>query len=152
MTNQGSDIEVTLRVSDIERVVRDAKIQEIVADCQAQGKAIGPCTEDAVLERLIDLFSEEGAAPFTPEPMAAWVDGGPAEACRPCALPVAIQWYKEELETEGQRALATGLEAIALAEDPLTTALEMDRLKAVVAPNVKLRLLDFDAATQANTP
>ena len=151
MTNQGSDIEVTLRVSDIERVVRDAKIQEIVANCQAQGKPVGPCTEDAVLERLIDLFSEAGE-PFTTEPMAAWIDGGPADACRPCALPIAIQWYTEELQTQGQNELAAGLERIALAEDPLTTAHELDRLKAVVAPNVKLRLLDFDAATQANTP
>ena len=151
MTNQGSDIEVTLRVSDIERVVRDAKIQDIVANCQAQGKAIGPCTEDAVLERLIDLFSEE-ASPLTPEPMALWVEAGPADACRPCALPIAIQWYKEELEAEGQSVLATSLERIALAEDPLTTAQEMDRLKGVVAPKLKLRLLDFDAAIQANSP
>ena len=151
MVNQGSDIEVTLRLSDIERVVRDAKIKEIVANCESQGKDLGACTEDAVLERLIDLFSEE-AAPITPEPMALWVDAGPADACRPCALPIAIQWYKEELEAHGQGTLATGLERIALAEDPLTTAQELDRLKAVVAPNVKLRLLDFDAATQANTP
>ena len=151
MTNQGSNIEVTLRVSDIERVVRDAKIQDIVANCQAEGKPIGPCTEDAVLERLIDLFSEE-ASPLTPEPMALWVGAGPTDACRPCALPIAIQWYKEELEAEGQSVLATSLERIALAEDPLTTAQEMDRLKGVVAPKLKLRLLDFDAATQANTP
>ena len=152
MQNQGSDIEVTLKVSDIERVVRDAKIRQIVEDCQTQGKDIGACTEDAVLERLVDLFSEEGAAPFTPASMATWVNGGPADACRPCAMPVAIQWYKEELETEGQSALAISLEQIALAEDPLTTAQEMDRLKGVVAPKLKLRLLDFDAAIQANSP
>lgn len=151
MTTQGSDIEVTLKVSDIERVVKDAKIREIVANCQTQGGNLGACTEDAVLERLIDLFSEEGA-PFTPEPMAAWVNAGPADACRPCALPVAIQWYKEELQTEGQGALAAGLEAIALVEDPLTTAKELDRVKGVVGPKLKLRLLDFDAATQANSP
>lgn len=150
MNNQGSDIEVTLKVSDIERVVKDAKIKEIVETCQTQGKDIGACTEDAVLERLIDLFSEEGP-PLTPDPMTVWVNGGPADACRPCALPVAIQWYKEELEAEGQSGLASGLEAIALAEDPLTTAQEMDRLKEVVAPKLKLRLLDFDATTQANT-
>ena len=151
MNTLGSDIEVTLRLSDIERVVKDAKIKDIIKDCEVQGGNLGACAEDAILERLIDLFSEE-SAPFTPESMATWVNGGPADACRPCALPVAIQWYKEELETEGQGALATSLETIALAEDPLTTAREMDRLKAVVAPNVKLRLLDFDAATQANTP
>ena len=145
------DIEITLNLSDVERVVKDSKIRQIVENCQTQGKDVGACTEDAVLERLIDLFSEE-AAPFTPEPMATWVNAGPADACRPCALPIAIQWYKEELETEGQNALATGLEQIALAEDALTTAQEMDRLKGVVPPKLKLRLLDFDAATQANTP
>jgi hypothetical protein len=146
-----NDIEVTLKVSDIERVVKDAKIKEIVEDCRLQGKDIGACTEDAVLERLVDLFSEDGP-PLKAEPMATWVNEGPADACRPCALPVAIQWYKEELEAEGQSSLATSLEAIALAEDPLTTAQEMDRLKNVVGPKLKLRLLDFDATTQANTP
>ena len=150
MNNQDSDIEVTLKVSDIERVVRDAGIKEIIKECETQGTEVGACAEDRILERLVDLFSEEGD-PLTAEPMAVWVNGGPADACRPCALPVAIQWYKEELEADGQRALASGLEAIALAEDPLTTAREMDRLKEVVQPKLKLRLLDFDATTQANT-
>ena len=151
MSSQGSDIEVTLKVSDIERVVRDAGIKQIIKDCEVQGKDVGLCAEGAILERLIDLFSEEGPA-FTPALMADWVNKGPTDACRPCALPVAIQWYKEELETEGQTGLAANLERVALSEDPLTTARELDRLKEIVAPKLKLRLLDFDAATQANTP
>lgn len=151
MSNQGIDIEVTLKVSDIERVVRDAGIKEIIKDCELEGKDVGACAEGAILERLVDLFSEEEAT-FTPELMADWVNKGPADACRPCALPVAIQWYREELALEGQPDLAANLEKVALAEDPLTTARELDRLKVVVAPKLKLRLLDFDAATQANTP
>lgn len=149
-------IEVTIKVTDLERIVKDARVKEIVEQCSLKGADLGACVEVALLDRLVEIFSEEGQPGVNPEappkPMQDWVTVGPADGCRPCALPVALQWYKDELTTEGQSELAAQLEQVGTSEDPLTTAKEMDRIKDVVTPKTRGRLLEFDATTQANTP
>ena len=145
------EIEVQLPVKDIQRIVKDAKVREIVAKCeQTEPGRIGECVEGELLDRLVQMFSEDA----TPVSMERWVaeDPDPARAdCRPCALPVTIQWYSGELKARGLETLAKKLEETALTTDPLTSAKELDNIKAVVDGDTRKRLLDFDAATQANS-
>lgn len=148
------NIEISLPLSDIERVVRDPKIRDLVDSCAANEPGrVGECVQDLLLERLIELYTED-----EPEllPMKNWIADDPdpsdEENCRPCALPVTITWYADELKERGRADLADELERTGVALPPLTVAEEMDRIKAIVEPETRARLEDFDKATQVNSP
>ena len=151
-----NDIEVTLSVQDIEKVVRDVRIKEIIAECEIKEPGnIGACTEDRLLDRLMDIFDREEQDPnFKLTSMADWINNDPDpnnnENCRPCALPVTLAWYRDELKNTGRNDLATRLTEISLSANPLTVAQELDSIKSSVGAKERARLLDFDAATQVN--
>ena len=144
-------IEVTLSLIDIQRVVKDAGVRQIIEQCALTGEQLGACVEDRLLERLVQLFSE-AEPPLIPIPLADWVVAGPADGCRPCALPITIGWYRDALKERGYGDVAEQLEKAATHEDPLTTAKRMDTIKATVRPEVRRHLIDLDAAVQANSP
>lgn len=152
-------LSVTLSVQDIEKVVRDIRIKEIIAECEVKEPGnIGACAEGELLERLIDIFDREEPdreePDYKPVKMADWIKSDPDpdgnENCRSCALPVTLQWYRDELRTMNRNDLATRLEGIGLSANPLTVAQELDSIKDVVGAKERARLLDFDAATQVN--
>lgn len=153
MVEKSEGFSAMLSVQDIERVVKDVRIKEIIAECELKETGnIGGCAEGELLERLIDIFDHE--EPLQPIPMADWIKTDPhpdgSEICRPCALPITVRWYKDELESMGRKDLATRLEGISLSANPLTTAQELDTIKNTVGAKERARLLDFDAATQVN--
>ena len=147
-------LSVTLSVQDIEKVVRDVRIKEIIAECEIKEPSnIGGCAEGKLLDRLVEIF-DDGEPDFKPAKMADWIKTDPnpedGEICRPCALPITVRWYKDELVKLGRKDLATKLEGIGLSANPLTLAQELDTIKDVVGAKERARLLDFDAATQVN--
>ena len=154
MQQRKDEIEFTLPLRDIEKIVKDSRIKELISECERDSPGeIGGCVEDKLLDRLVEIFSEEEEI-ITPIPMKEWVESDPnpddGEACRPCALPVTLQWYAEELRANGEERLAKNLENTGLTEDPLTTAEEMDNIKDAVGAKLRERLLELDATTQAN--
>ena len=147
---------LTLASKDIERIVRDAKVREIVEQCSTQEAGrIGECVEAGLLDRLIELFAQdEDGLVLVPVSMQKWIETDPnpedSDKCRTCALPVTIQWYRDELKLRNQSELAKRIESIGLSANPLTAAKELDNIKLAVDEETRKRLLDFDAATQAN--
>lgn len=157
MSKPEDTLSVTLSVQDIEKVVRNVRIKEIIAECEIKEPGnIGACAEDELLERLMDIFDpdEQEGSDFVPVKMADWIKSDPDpdgnETCRSCALPVTLQWYRDELKNMNRSDLATRLERISLSANPLTVAQELDTIKDVVGAKGRARLLDFDAATQVN--
>lgn len=155
------EIQVTLSVKDIEKIVRDSKVKELVEECAINEPGrIGECAETLLLDRLVEIFSEESQDSESheekkSESMEDWIKNDPdpdsPDQCRPCALPIALAWYKEELKEQGRDDLAEELKNTGLSSDHLTTAKEMDNIKDAVDTKLKERLLEFDATTQANT-
>ena len=147
---------LTLASKDIERIVRDAKVREIVEQCSIQEAGrIGECVEAGLLDRLIELFAQdEDGLVLVPVSMQEWIETDPnpedSDKCRPCALPVTIGWYMNELESRKRFDLARKIERVGLSANPLTAAKELDSIKSAVDEETRNRLLDFDAATQAN--
>ena len=161
VANNELGVEVTLSLSDMKKVLGDGKIKELVEQCAetASGSGdVGSCVEDALLERLTEMFEEpneeSNEEPLQPVPMADWIKNDPNpgddEICRPCALPITVRWYRDELTNIGRKDLAARLVEIGLGANPLTTAEELDNIKNVVGAKERARLLDFDAATQVN--
>ena len=76
----------------------------------------------------------------------------PDTTCKPCVLPVALQWYVETLDENGLAEMARGLETSAKSPtiDPLTLAQELDTIKARVDPNLRNRLRELDCTLQVN--
>ena len=149
-----NDVEFTLPVQDIERIVKDARIKEIIAECNVTAPGhIGECAEEKLLERLLDMFGND-EPDYNPVSMSEWIKSDPnpdgGETCRPCALPITVQWYRDELKNMNRNDLATRLEGIGLSANPLTVAQELDTIKDIVGAKERARLLDFDAATQVN--
>lgn len=153
--------DITLSLSDVEKVLRDPEIRDLIDTCAIDSPGnIGVCVQDLLLDRLMTMFTpeEELAAQegdvLDAMSLVAWLESDPnpddLENCRPCALPVTLRWYSDYLRENGQPQLAYTLERKGLQDDPLTWVKEMDRIKSIVAPELRDRLLDFDKSTQAN--
>ena len=76
-----------------------------------------------------------------------WLDGD-TSYCRPCIMPVPIDWYQQELRERGQGDLADELERARMTEDPATVAQVMDSIKEKVNHDTRYRLMEFDCYTQ----
>ena len=52
-------IEVTLTLSDMKKVIDDGKVKELVQLCgETEPGNVGACVEDALMDRLTEIFSE----------------------------------------------------------------------------------------------
>lgn len=139
-----------LSLSDLGKVMNDPIVREIIKGCSLDSSP-ADCIKGPLLDRVIEMFAPAPASqPLLT--MEKWVETGDpsADSCRPCALPVTLQWYAEELEKNGLSDLSAQIKDIGLTADPLTLAREMDRVKATVEPGLRSRLLDFDQAIQVN--
>ena len=157
VANNELGVEVTLTLTDMKKVLSDGKVKEIVEQCEETASGTGEvasCVEDALLERLTEMFSESSEEIIQPILMVDWIKNDPnpedGEICRPCALPITVRWYRDELKKMNRNDLATRLEGIGLGANPLTMAEELDNIKSSVGAKERARLLDFDAATQVN--
>lgn len=143
--------QVSLSLEELQRAINDPEVAALIESCaiSAPGQ-IGSCAQEALLKRLVEVFG--GEAQFVS--MTDWVrqDPNPDDPiqCRPCAIPVTLQWYRDHLAEQGYSELSDALQRKGLGDSPLTVVEEMDRIKAVVSDEVRERLLDFDRATQAN--
>ena len=112
---------------------------------------IGECVQDELLGRLVEMFSPPPAGTAG---MTDWIQADPnpddPDECRPCALPITLTWYLSELKETGNPELAASLASKGGDGTPLDVAAEMDRIKTVVPSELRERLAEFDATTQAN--
>jgi len=139
-------------IDEIRKVVRDTRIKDIIAQCGIdEPGSIGECVETQLIERLVEAFAEPALVPVT---MQEWIETDPTpdddETCRPCALPITLRWYVDVLREQGHDDLSAELEKVGLSEDPLTVAVEMDKIKLEVDTELHNRLVEFDATTQIN--
>jgi hypothetical protein len=81
------------------------------------------------------------------QPMEQWVKEG-SDFCRPCILPVTIDWYRQELTERGHLELVEEIDKARMSEDPDATCRAMDAIKDRVPIDLKYRLLEFDCSTQ----
>jgi hypothetical protein len=153
--------DITLSLGDVEKVLRDPELRDLIDSCALdQPGSIGVCVQDLLLDRLVTMFTPDEELEAQPGdvtdamPLVDWLENDPnpddLENCRPCALPVTLRWYSDYLRENGLPQLAIGLERKGLQDQPLTWVKEMDRIKSIVDPDVRERLLDFDKSTQAN--
>ena len=90
---------------------------------------------------------EDGLAPECPRlPMAEFLEQHP-EVCQPCIVAPASQWYHDELNERGQRDLADKVEQLATG-GVMEIAKLLDEIKGRVDESTRLRLKEFDCATQ----
>ncbi|MEM2905028.1 MAG: hypothetical protein QW587_04735 [Candidatus Bathyarchaeia archaeon] len=85
--------------------------------------------------------------------MSNWIKEGGQKICRPCVLPILIQWYQSELTESGREHLARRLSKLVDKADlaPEEVAEELDRIKETVDDaSLKLRLREFDCTIQAS--
>ena len=80
-------------------------------------------------------------------PMKQWVEED-TELCRPCIMPVTIDWYHQELEKKGHHDLAEELTELRMTEDTVAVAELLDRIKETVPLDTRHQLMEFDCATQ----
>ena len=85
------------------------------------------------------------------KPMADWVKEK-GESCRPCVIPVTMEWYHSELKERHEDALAAQVEAAQDSEDIEVVGRVLDEIKAKASPELRDRLLEFDCATQQLKP
>ncbi len=166
--------EVTLPLSELLSVIQDPEIQGLIDTCAVNSPGnIGACVSEQLLEVLVKKFGGDpadldlrgeiytdidtsGDPDVTPGSvsMTEWIKDDPdpedSENCRPCALPITVGWYVEELDAAGEEHLSAELRDAGAKEAPLTVAETMDRIKAIVSGDVKERLEEHDATTQAN--
>jgi hypothetical protein len=76
-----------------------------------------------------------------------WIQGD-TEFCRPCILPVTIDWYRQELEERGHIDLVEEIDRARMSEDPEATCKVMDNIKDKVPVDLRYRLMEFDCSTQ----
>ena len=81
------------------------------------------------------------------QPMEKWIEGD-TNFCRPCILPVTIDWYRQELNERGHQELVEEIDKARMAEDPEATCKVMDAIKDKVPVDLKYRLMEFDCSTQ----
>lgn len=168
--------EITLPLSEIQSVLEDPEIRELIDSCALNSPGnVGACVQEELLDLLMKKFDPDAAAEApgmrgqvytdidtSGEPdvvpgslgMAQWLreDTNPpdSELCRPCALPITLGWYTETLKDAGLEDLSKELRDKGENEAPLTVAESMDRIKSIVSDDVKQRLEEHDATTQAN--
>jgi hypothetical protein len=84
--------------------------------------------------------------------MEAWLSEDQEGLCKPCVLPVALAWYSEALEEQGQGPMADSLKALANdpSIQPLQLAQELDRIKATVPSDLAQYLKELDCTVQVN--
>lgn len=146
---QGFEPEISIPISDLKRVIGEANLDQVIAQCESEPGGTGECVAEALLDKVIQMYSppEDGATSMT-----EFIQGDDdPDSCRECALPVAVQWYSEELKEQGHPDMAQQLELTAREQPALTVAQRMDTIKAEVDGPLRDRLLEFDAATQLNT-
>ena len=82
--------------------------------------------------------------------MADWFEQ--TDNCSPCILSVAVPWYVEALEENGEPSEASALSRFAQDQQngPLKVAQEMDRVKARVGPGLSTYLKELDCTIQVN--
>ena len=81
------------------------------------------------------------------QPMEEWIEGD-TNFCRPCILPVTIDWYRQELSERGHQELVEEIDKARMTEDPDATCKVMDAIKDKVPVDLKYRLMEFDCSTQ----
>ncbi|MBU1082767.1 MAG: hypothetical protein KKB59_20020 [Spirochaetes bacterium] len=79
--------------------------------------------------------------------MENWIEGD-TTFCRPCILPVTIDWYRQELAERGHPELVEELDRARMSEDPDATCRIMDTIKDKVQVDLRYRLMEFDCSTQ----
>lgn len=79
--------------------------------------------------------------------MEEWIEGD-TNFCRPCILPVTIDWYRQELSERGHQELVEEIDKARMTEDPDATCKVMDGIKDKVPVDLKYRLMEFDCSTQ----
>lgn len=166
--------EVTLPLSELQSVIEDPDIRALIDSCAIKSPgSVGACVQEELLDLLVKKFGGEPAdldlrgeiytdidtsgdpevAPGSVS-MTEWIKDDPnpedSENCRPCALPITVGWYVEDLDAAGEEHLSAELRDAGAKEAPLTVAETMDRIKAIVSGDVKERLEEHDATTQAN--
>jgi hypothetical protein len=166
--------EVTLPLSELQSVIEDPEIRALIDSCAIKSPgSIGACVQEELLDVLVKKFGGDpadlamrgevytdinmsGEPDVVPgsEGMAAWIRDDPnppdSELCRPCALPVTVQWYVDTLEEAELHDLSRELRDVGEDQAPLTVAETLDSIKANVSDDVKQRLEEHDATTQAN--
>ena len=81
------------------------------------------------------------------ESMEQWISGD-TKFCRPCVLPVTIDWYRQELTERGHIELVEELDKARMTEDPDATCRVMDAIKERLPVDLRYRLMEFDCSTQ----
>jgi len=81
------------------------------------------------------------------QPMEEWIEGD-TNFCRPCILPVTIDWYRQELSERGHQELVEEIDKARMTEDPDATCKVMDAIKDRVPVDLRYRLMEFDCLTQ----
>jgi len=81
------------------------------------------------------------------QPLGTWIKGD-TTFCRPCILPVTIDWYRQELAERGQQDLVEEIDKARMTEDPEATCKAMDAIKDRVPVDLRYRLMEFDCSTQ----
>lgn len=95
----------------------------------------------------------ENQCPIEIKPMADWVgEEDPDGLCRSCILGPVVQWYRDELQEQGQQELAENLVASIESDDAVKICKEMDDIKEQVDEELKDRLLEFDCSIQSFKP
>ena len=81
------------------------------------------------------------------ESMEQWISED-TKFCRPCVLPVTIDWYRQELTERGHIELVEELDKARMTEDPDATCKAMDAIKERLPVDLRYRLMEFDCSTQ----
>lgn len=81
------------------------------------------------------------------QPMEQWIKED-TSFCRPCILPVTLDWYQQELSERGHIELVEELDKARMTEDPEIACRAMDVIKDKVTADLRYRLMEFDCSTQ----
>lgn len=95
------------------------------------------------------LQDRKPQCPVDLQPMEQWISKD-IEFCRPCVLPVTIDWYRQELAERGHPELIEELDQARMTEDAIATCRAMDTIKDKVPLGLKYRLMEFDCDTQVH--
>ena len=95
------------------------------------------------------LQEKKPQCPVDLEPMEQWISKD-IEFCRPCILPITIDWYRQQLAEAGHPELIEELDKARMTEDPDATCRVMDAIKDKVPLGLKYRLMEFDCDTQVH--
>jgi len=81
-----------------------------------------------------------------------WIKEKNQKICRPCTLPILVQWYTSELKEVGKEDVGKNLVVLTEKENvtPDEVAEELDNIKEKVDGPLKARLKEFDCTIQIN--